>query len=183
MNIDVFHHKRKGATVEHRVAELVEQFEVIHREVVTFCEALTSDEWETFVPNEERTVGVLMQHIAFGYTVEAALIGAIVENQPLPDIYTDRAILNDWNARDAMELLAGTKDDALRLLDRHARRTARFLRKLSDDDLAKSRSIGLFGGAQWTVEALISRIVLGHPQMHLPSIREALAAQTTGQPS
>lgn len=167
----------------HRAAELADQFETVHREVVEFCEALSSSDWETFVPNEERTVGVLMQHIAFGYTAEAALIDAIVRNQPLPQIYNDRAILNEVNARDAVDLLAGTKDDALKALDRHARRTARFLRQISDDDLAKAESIGLFGGARWTVEELISRIVLGHPRSHLTSIREALAAPMTVQPS
>ncbi len=158
-----------------RIDELVDQFEAIHREVVAFCESLTDTDWTTIVPNEERTVGVLIQHIAIGYTAESALIRAIVAGQPLPAIYTDRALLDEANAGNAVDLLPGTKDDALRSLDRHARRTARYLRSLSDEDLAKAQEIGLFGGASWTVEELISRIILGHPQSHLTSIRAALA--------
>lgn len=164
-----------------RVAELADQFETVHREVVGFCETLSDSDWGMIVPDEQRTVGVLFQHIARGYTAEAALIRAIVSGQPLPEIYNDRAVLDQANARDAVELLAGTRADALTQLDRHARRTARFLRRLSDDDLDKAEEIGLFGGTRWTVEELISRIVLGHPRSHLASIRAALAtsAKTT----
>ena len=161
--------------MSHRVPELADQFDAVHREVVAYCESLSSADWETIVPNEQRTVGVLFQHIAVGYTAEAALIRAIVKDQPLPEIYNDRAVLNELNARDAVDLLPGTKADALTSLERHARRTSRFLRQLTDDDLAKAREIGLFGGACWTVDELITRIILGHPVSHMTSIREVLA--------
>jgi hypothetical protein len=165
-----------------RVNELADEFDAVHREVVAFCEGLSETDWETIVPDEQRTVGVLVQHIAIGYTAESALIRAIVTGQPLPAIYTDRAILDEANARDAVDLLPGTKADALTSLDRHARRTDRYLRSLSDEDLAKSEEIGIFGGANWTVESLIERIILGHPKSHLTGIREALA-ETAIQPS
>jgi hypothetical protein len=166
-----------------RVNELADQFEAVHREVVAFCEGLTETDWATIVPNEQRTVGVLIQHIAIGYTAETALIRAIVTGQPLPAIYNDRAILDEANARDAVDLLPGTKADALTSLDRHARRTARYLRSLSDEDLAMSEEIGIFGGASWSVEGLIERIILGHPKSHLTGIREALAEAAASQPS
>jgi hypothetical protein len=162
-----------------RVDDLADRFEAVHQEVVAFCEVLSDDDWTTLVPNEQRTAGVLIQHIAYGYTAEAALIRAIVNGQPLPEIYNDRAVLDEINARDAVDLLPGTKDDALRSLDRHARRTTRFLRGLSDEDLAKSQPIGLFGGADWTVDALITRIILGHPRTHVESIRQALGIPAT----
>lgn len=166
-----------------RSAELADQFEAIHREVVTFTKGLSEADWATFVPNEERTVGVLIQHIAVAYTAEAALIRAIVTGQPLPAIYSDRAILNEVNAQDAVDLLPGTQAGALRSLDRHARRTTRFLRSLSDENLAMSQEIGIFGGARWTVDDVITRIVLGHPRMHMATIRTALAETMVTQPS
>lgn len=169
--------------MEQRAEQLVDQFEAIHREVVAFCESLSESDWTTIIPNEQRTAGVLMQHIAFGYTAESALIRAIVTGQPLPAIYTDRALLDEANARDAIDLLPGTQADALKSLDHHARRTARFLRSLSDDDLTKSEEIGIFGGASWTVEEVITRIVLGHPQLHLASIRAVLLEPDFVQPS
>lgn len=166
----------KGGRMGSHVDELADQFEAVHHEVVAFCETLSDDDWAMLVPNEQRTAGVLMQHIALGYTAEAALIRAIISGQPLPAIYNDRAVLDRVNAENAIELLPGTKDEALVSLDRHARRTTRFLRGLSDDDLAKSQPIGLFGEAEWTVEALITRIILGHPRSHMESIRQALTA-------
>jgi hypothetical protein len=166
-----------------RVGQLADQFEVVHREVVTFCEGLSESDWVTVVPSEQRTVGVLIQHIAIGYTAESALIRAIVTGQPLPAIYNDRALLDEANARDAVDLLPGIKADALTSLDRHARRTVRFLRSLSDEDLAMSDEVGIFGGARWTVENLIERIILGHPKSHLAGIREALAEAVAIQPS
>lgn len=165
-----------------RADNLADQFEAVHREVIAFCESLSDVGWETIVPNEERTVGVLIHHIAVGYTAEADLLRAIVNGQPLPAIYADRETLDEMNALDAVRLRAGTKADAVRLLDHHAGDTARYLRTLTDDDLGKARPL-FREGALWTVDQVIGTIVLGHPRWHLASIREALAAPTTHQPA
>jgi hypothetical protein len=157
-----------------RANVLADELESANRDLVAYCESLSDDDWQTVVPNEERTVGVLFQHIAVAYTAETALLRAIIAGQPLPAIYTDRALLDDVNARDAVDLLPGTKAETLQSLDRHARRASRFIRSLSDDDLAASATVGIFGERVWTVEALIEQIVLGHPQIHLASIRAAL---------
>jgi uncharacterized damage-inducible protein DinB len=157
-----------------RANVLADELDSVNRDVVAFCESLSDDDWQTVVPNEQRTVGVLFQHIAVAYTAESALIRAIITGQPLPEIYNDQALLDEVNARDAVDLLPGTRTDTLRSLDRHARRASRFIRSLSDEDLAASATVGIFGGSVWTVEALIERIVLGHPQIHLASIRAAL---------
>ena len=165
--------------MEQRVAGLADQFEAVHREVVTFCQALSSSDWETYVPNEERTVGVLIQHIAIGYGAEAGLIRAIVNGQPLPAIYASWDALNAMNARDAVALRSGTQAEALQLLDLHASETSQFLRTLTDDDLGKSQPLGIRDGELWTVERVIRTIVLGHPRWHMASIRSTLADQAT----
>lgn len=161
-----------------RASNLADEFDAVHRSVVTFCESLTDDEWQTVIPNEERTAGVLMQHIAHAYTAESALLRAIISGQPLPAIYNDRQRLNEANARDAVELLSVTKADALRALDRHARRASRFIRSLSDDDLDASAEVGILGG-RWTVEELFRKIVLGNPMIHMESIRAVIDASVT----
>jgi hypothetical protein len=166
-----------------RAAVLADQLDSVHRDVVAFCESLSDDDWQAIVPNEQRTVGVLFQHIAVAYTAESALIRAIIAGQPLPEIYNDRELLDEVNARDAVDLLPGTQADTLKSLDRHARRASRFIRSLSDDDLAASAEIGIFGGRRWTVEELIEQIVLGHPRVHVESIRAALQQQVTADRS
>jgi hypothetical protein len=175
--------QQTGGQMGRRVDDLAEQLEAISREVIVFCEGLSDADWGTVVPNEERTVGVLMQHIAVAYGAEMALIRAIVNDQPLPAIYDDRAILDEANARDAVELLPGTKAEALAMLDEHCRAAAEFLRTLDDDDLAKARPLGMLGGTTLTVEKIIRRIVLGHPGWHLKNIRETLAGAAPLEPA
>lgn len=47
-----------------RAAVLAGELDSVHRDVVNCCESLSDDDWQTVVPNEQRTAGVLFQHIA-----------------------------------------------------------------------------------------------------------------------
>lgn len=146
--------------------------------VIAFTESLFDADWDVFVPNEERRVGVVIQHIAFAYTAEINLIRAILIDDRLPGIYESCAQLDKINARHAMQLQAGTRDDALQELRRQGDDAASFIRALDDADLEKSRALGLWDGEVFTVGSLIERIILGHPQGHLASIRAALGRES-----
>jgi hypothetical protein len=158
-----------------RVDKLADELERVNAEVVAFTEGLTDAAWTTYVPNEQRSVGVLIQHIAFGYAAETDLVRAILTGEAVPDIYASRAALDAFNARHAQELQAGARADAVRALREEADATCRFLRALDDADLDRSRPIGLWNDADISVGFLIERIVLGHPITHLNSIRAALS--------
>jgi hypothetical protein len=164
-----------------RVDELASEFERIHAGVIEFAESLSDDEWDAYVPNEERSAGVVIQHIAFGYTSEIALIQAIVSGDALPSIYENRDALNEYNAQHAGELRRIPRAEAMHELRRQGDEALAYLRGLSDADLARTRPIGLWNGEEISVGWLIERIVLGHPQGHLTSIRAALGREPAPQ--
>ena len=60
------------------------------------------------------------------------------------------------------------------LLRDHGARATEYVRGLSDDDLDRSRPIPVMGDNPTTAEQFIERVLIGHAEAHLQSLRQCL---------
>ena len=156
-----------------RAAVLVERFEQAVAEFIGVVQGLTEEQWRRRCPDEERSVDVVARHVAKGIPYEMDVFRAIAAGrQP---VTTTRAALAEMNAEDAEEWAGCGRDETVALLRDYAAAAAAEVRGWDDAQLARS---GLYVedlGEPWTVEQWIERILIGHIQGHLRSIRAALA--------
>jgi hypothetical protein len=163
-----------------RAEVLADRFERAVAEFVSVVEGLSEAEWRTLCRNEERSVGVLARHVAFYIPFEMAVFRVIaVGKQPAT---LTRAEFADMNARDAEEWADTAKEETLALLRANAATVADEVRRLSDDHLARSGKYVEDIPDPWTVEQWLDRVLTGHVQGHLQSIRAALALGGNPEP-
>jgi hypothetical protein len=156
-----------------RARALAEQFERAIGEFIDVVEGLSDEQWRTLCTNEARTVGVLARHVAAGIPFEMAVFREIAAGRQ-PSTIT-RAQLAEMNAGDAERWARCAKDETLALLRDNAALAATEVRRLSDEQLARTgKYVEEIPGA-WTVEQWVERVLTGHVSGHLQSIRMALA--------
>jgi hypothetical protein len=133
---------------------------------------MPDDRWGARCSDEERTVGVVANHIADSYesTFGIAQLGAA--GQPMPQVSWD--MIHDMNARHASENGNATKEETLVLLREGGEKVKSGIAGMSDEQLDQSLAL-LFGSDEMTVEQLIDALVIGHVSLHLPSIKEPVA--------
>ena len=157
-----------------RAEALADRFNHEHNEVLRFVEGCSAADWQAMVSDDQCSVGVLAQHIAIGYELETEMIRGMVIGQPPPAPLQSWELLNEMNARNAEELRDVSPEAALTRLCDGADRAERFVRALSDEELARTAAIPLLGGATASVEQMIEQGLVGHPGGHLTSARAAL---------
>jgi hypothetical protein len=114
---------------------LADQFEDAVAAFVGVVADVSDAQWQTVCPAEQRTVGVLARHVAFGMPFEMDVFRLIAAGAQ-PDTIT-RADLDEMNARHAQEWVASCQADTLDLLRRNAAAVAAEVRCLSDEQLAR----------------------------------------------
>lgn len=156
--------------------ELTAAFLQAHHDLLAFVECCGAEQWRAICPDEGRSVGVLLHHVALGYAVETDLIKAVANDQPLPAIYADWAEVDRFNAAHAERHHNCTKQETVALLQQHATATAEYIRGLSEAELCRTASIPVL--APWFGDAvsarqLIEGLLPGHIQMHLAAMKAA----------
>ncbi len=116
-----------------QAAALATHFRAENEALIAFVLDLSEAEWAMECPDEGRSVGVVVQHIAEGHRIAGAIVRAIAAGRPLP-IQARRTVEQGaaFNAGQARHLAAGTRDDGLRMLRSNGERMARFIERLSD---------------------------------------------------
>lgn len=155
-----------------RAKELANRFEEVAERFARVVEALDPAQWQVWCPNEERTVAALARHVAMGYVVEIEAFQALANGKP-GRTWT-RARLAQVNAEDGQQFAACDQEETVRLLRAHASRAAAVVRTLSDEQLGR-RGVYVVEAPELTVDEWIERVLIGHPETHLRSIRAALA--------
>ena len=161
-----------------RALALVERFEQINEEMIAFVDRCSDADWQTPCPAEGQSVGVVAYHVAAGYLPEIDCIRAFATGQPLPPQYRDWALMDRINAQHAAEHANCTKAETLQLLRRNGAAVTTFIRELGDAQLDHTAFFALMGETR-TTRRMIERILLGHPEEHLASIRAAVALEAT----
>jgi hypothetical protein len=140
--------------------------------LAAFAGALSDAEWQTRVPEDGRTVGVIVHHVASVYPIEIQLAQTLAGGKPVTGVTWD--VIHEMNAGHAKEYEAVTKEAALDLLRRNSTAAATAIRALSDEELAQGAPVSLYSDAPLTCQFMLEDHAVRHSYHHLARIRGAL---------
>jgi hypothetical protein len=143
-----------------------------HQRLFSFIEDCSQEEWETFVPNEERQVGVVVHHVANMLPVEVDFIKTLAAGKAISGISSDE--VDQMNAQHAVENVSRTKEETLALLKQNSEITIAAIRELTDEQLDRAATVSLHWDIPLTTQYFIEDHPLTHSYQHLGSIRDAL---------
>jgi hypothetical protein len=155
---------------------LATRLEEITDSLIAQVEPCSEAQWRTSAPNEDRSVGTMVHHIAVQAPIVAGW-GAQVGNGEIPPITME--IVHADNAAHAAAHASPDKAETLDLLRRNTAIAADILRSLSDAQLEQTVPLPLLGGQPFSAQMIIEMVLIGHiqgyPHSHLPNIETALA--------
>jgi hypothetical protein len=137
-----------------RARALAERIEQGAAAVAAFAVGLNDAEWNTVVPGDGRTVGVLVHHVANMYPIEVELA--------------------DINKKHSHEHARCTKVEALEFLNRNSKAAAEAVRSMKDEDLDRAAPVSLNADAPLTAQFFIEDHALRHSFHHLAKMKAAL---------
>ncbi|MFQ5398353.1 MAG: maleylpyruvate isomerase N-terminal domain-containing protein [Anaerolineae bacterium] len=155
-----------------RANSLAERVERGANELIIFVEGCSLAEWQTPVPNDGRTVGVLAHHVASAYPVEVDLVKTLASGEAIAGVTW--AMVDQMNAEHAQTHANCTKEETLTLLRQNSASAAAAIRQLSDEQLDKAAPVSLNWDAPLTAQYFIEEHPVSHPFRHLMDIRTAV---------
>ena len=156
-----------------RANALAERLEQGARALAAAAHDFNQSEWQTRVPGDGRTVGVIVHHVATMYPLEIQLAQALAAGQPITGVTLDGvAVINAEHARTHG---AVTKEQAIDLLGRNSEAAAAAIRALSDEELDRAATVSLNADAPLTCQFFLEDHAVRHSYHHLARIRAALA--------
>jgi len=157
-----------------RASALADRLEEGARALATLASALTDTEWQTRIPRDGRTIGVVVHHVASVYPIEIQLAQTVAGNKPVTGVTMDD--IHRMNAAHALEHDAVTKEAALDLLLHNSAAAAAAIRALSDEELSQAAPVSLYSDAPLTCQFVLEDHAVRHSYHHLARIRAALKA-------
>jgi hypothetical protein len=139
-----------------------------------FASSLTDAQWQARTPNDGRTIGVIVHHVASVYPIEIQLAQALADGKPITGVTAE--VINGMNAGHAREFDAVTKEAALDLLRRNSADAAAAIRALSDEGLDNGAPVSLYSDAPLTCQFLLEDHAVRHSYHHLARLRAAVRA-------
>ncbi len=167
--------KSKGAattTANQRAEALAARLEAGARALGLLAESLTNAEWQTRVPNDGRTIGVVVHHVGTMYPLEIKLAQLLAVGQPVAGVTW--ANVHEINAAHAKDHEGTTKEEALELLRRNSDAAAAAIRALSDRELDNAAKASLYADAPITCQFMLEDHAVRHSYHHLAKIRATL---------
>ena len=163
-------------SISRRANALAERLEQGASALEAVASALTETEWQTHIPRDGRTIGVVVHHVATMYPLEIQLAQALAAGKPIAGVTWD--VVNELNAKHASENNAVTKEEAIELLRRNsvAAAAAATIRALTDEELDRAATVSLNADAPLTCQFFLEDHAVRHSYHHLTRIRAALAS-------
>lgn len=160
--------------MSNRAEALADRVAEGHRILIDFIESHPAKEWRTYCPNEQRSVGVVVHHVAIVLPDELTMIQTVASGQPVTGMTPET--LDAVNAVHAREYANCTRTETLDLLRRNSAMVVRAIREMSDAELDRAAPVSLHADAPVTAQYLIEDHPLSHAYQHLASIRAAVNA-------
>jgi hypothetical protein len=151
---------------------LADRLERGARALAELAASLTEGEWQTRVPGDGRTVGVLVHHVASMYPLEIQFALTLAAGRPVEGVTWND--IHAGNARHAREHEGVGKEAALALLRANSEAAAAAVRALGDAQLDQAAPVSLNADAPLTCQFFIEDHALRHSYHHLARIRPAL---------
>jgi DinB superfamily len=160
--------------VNHRSNALADRLELGAEALDALAAALTESEWNTRLPGDGRTVGVVVHHVASMYPLEIQLAQTLAEGKPIAGVTWD--MVHEINANHARDFEGVTKQEALDLLRKNSAAAAAAVRSLTDEELDRAAPVSLNSDAPLTCQFFLEDHPVRHSYHHLAAIRRALSA-------
>ena len=152
-----------------RANQLANRIEDGVDQLLAFAEKLSEAEWQTMSPSEERSIGVLIHHVASSFPVEVNLIQALASGEAIEGVTRD--MVDQMNAEHAGAQESCPKAEALELLRQNGALAASAVRVLSDEQLDRVSPVSLHWDAPLSTQYFIEEHPISHSYAHLTSIR------------
>jgi hypothetical protein len=163
---------RATATTSLRANALAERLERGAAELAAVAAGLTPAEWQTAIPGDGRTVGVVVHHVATMYPLEIQLAQVLASGEAITGVTWDTVhTINATHARDHRNV---SPQEALDLLGRNSAAAAAAIRELTDEQLDRAAGISLNADAPLTCQFMLEDHAVRHSYHHLARIRQAL---------
>ena len=155
-----------------RSQALADRYAQVVAELIQTVEACSDQQWAAICGGEGWTVAATAQHLGAQLPLEREYISAAAEGTAMPSYTWDD--INGLNERRAKENAACGKSDVLKLIRDNTSAIGAYVRGLSDEQLDRTASLPLAGGATVTTQQLIEGgVLIEHATGHLASIRAA----------
>jgi hypothetical protein len=156
-----------------RGAALADDFAAANAEAIAFARGCSGDEWDTAVPGEDWSVGVVLHHIAEGHGQASRWLQAMSRGEGVTDTAQD---IDRANAAHAVRAQAVGPDETIVLLEVRGAELEALLRRLDDEQLDRTAPFGPAGGRIFA-SADLAPVAAGHTREHLGHARSALRGQ------
>jgi len=155
-----------------RSAKLADQFEQAIAEFAKTIEEIPDERWRGKGGDEGWTVAGVAQHVSGQFPLEMEYITAAAEGKEMPAYGWDD--INGMNERRAEKNSSASKADILSELREGGSSTAAYIRGLSDEQLNRTGTLALAGGAAVSAQQLIEGgVLIDHVRGHMKSIQAA----------
>lgn len=154
------------------VAQLLAQVEEATAATTAVIEKCSEEEWETAVANEERTVGLVLHHIAYAYPFVVDWACQLARGEGAPAItYDDVHALNHQHATAQANVAPAA---TMTLLQTNASAARKQLGQLTDADLQVSAHFPLIGGKPISVQQMVQWFLVNHALNHIAAIHNTI---------
>jgi hypothetical protein len=144
--------------------------------LAAFASDLSDTEWKARIPNDNRTVGVVVHHVATVYPVELELAQALADGNMIMGVTWN--VIHEMNAAHARAHEGATKESTLTLLRNNSTAAAEGVRALTDAQLDRAALVSLYADAPLTCQFMLEDHVVRHSYHHLAAIQAAVGRQT-----
>ena len=164
----------RPVSTAHKLADRLEEGA---RALRRLSRSLTDAQWQSAIPGDGRTVGVVVHHVASVYPLEIDLARKLASGQSITDVTFDD--VHAMNAQHAAEFGSVTREAAVELLERNSAAAAAAIRAFTDDALQQAAPVSLYADAPLTCQFLLEDHAVRHSYHHIGAINRALRLQGT----
>jgi hypothetical protein len=156
-----------------RAEQLAKKFDESCGEFSRVVQGLSEADWKKVTSAEKWPVGCVAHHVAGGHSRISGFLQMVAKGQPLPKLTRD--IVNENNAKHAVEHANPDKAETLGMFRDNAAKASAVVRGLSDAELDRSGQV-LTDIPAMTVHQAVEGILINHVNEHLGSIRATTGA-------
>jgi hypothetical protein len=140
--------------------------------LIAFANTLTEKQWQTAIPKDGRTVGVVVHHVASVFPIEIELAQQLAKGKAIAGVTWDD--VHAMNAKHAQDYAAVTRQEAIELLRLNSASAAAAIRALTDEELETAATNSLYADAPLTCQHMLEDHAVRHSYHHLAKIQAAV---------
>ena len=155
-----------------RSDSLADRIEAGAEALAAFVEALSPADWGAMVPNDERSVGTIVHHVASAYPTEVQLAQSMAAGNAIEGVTWD--MIDSLNADHASAYESVSQAETIALLRANSKAAADAVRSFTDEQLDTAVPVSINADAVLTAQFFIEDHALRHSSHHFANIRAAL---------